>query len=75
MKKNFLVTGAGGFIGGHQVKKLLSLKYDEIAVDIKTKKYWFQSFKKTKNLSLDLKRIQKFLKNYKECNLCNEFSM
>ena len=31
----FLVAGAGGFIGGHLVKRLLNLGYEVIAVDNK----------------------------------------
>ena len=68
MKKNFLVTGAGGFIGGHLVNRLLSLNHNVIAVDIKPKKYWFQSFKKAKNLSLDLKDYKNCLKITKNVN-------
>ena len=52
--KTVLVAGAGGFIGGHLVSKLLKKKYKVICVDIKPIKKWFQVFKKTKNHSLDL---------------------
>ena len=33
-----LVTGAGGFIGGHLIKELLERGYSVRAVDIKKKK-------------------------------------
>ena len=40
--KKILVVGAGGFIGGHLVKKLLNSKNKIVATDIKPKEYWFQ---------------------------------
>ena len=42
--KRILVVGAGGFIGGHLVKKLLNNKNKIVATDIKPKEYWFQDF-------------------------------
>ena len=44
MIKNILVAGAGGFIGGHLVSKLLESNYNVIAVDIKPYENWFQLF-------------------------------
>ena len=56
--KKILVVGAGGFIGGHLVKRLLNDENFIIATDIKPKEYWFQDFEKTKNYySLDMKEI------------------
>ena len=52
--KKILVTGAGGFIGGHLVKELLSQKYSIRAVDIKDKSEWFQTFSSAENFSLDM---------------------
>jgi nucleoside-diphosphate-sugar epimerase len=52
--KNYLVIGAGGFIGGHLVRRLLNDGFNVRAVDIKPLKLWFQSFKKSKNFSLDM---------------------
>ena len=49
-----LVTGAGGFIGGHIVKKLLSQGHRVRAVDIKPFDEWFQHFKNAENFSKDL---------------------
>jgi len=43
--KTALVCGAGGFIGGHMVKRLLDEGYKVIAVDIKSKKDWYQVHK------------------------------
>ena len=57
-----LVAGAGGFIGGHLVKKLIDEKYEVTAVDIKPLDLWFQKFDNVKNYSFDLKNI----------NHCNE---
>lgn len=51
-----VVCGAGGFIGGHLVKHLLSEGVDVIrAVDIKPLGEWYQVTKGVENLSLDLK--------------------
>ena len=56
--KKILVTGAGGFIGGHLVKRLLSLGYEVTAVDKKPIDKWFQIFENCKNFQLDLKLIE-----------------
>jgi len=54
-KKTILVTGAGGFIGGHMVKHLLSKgEYLIRAVDIKNIDEWHQKFDNAENISLDL---------------------
>ena len=50
-----LVTGAGGFIGGHMVAELRSKGYRSIrAVDIKPLDEWYQVFGDVDNLTLDL---------------------
>ena len=49
-----LVTGAGGFIGGHLIKRLLNDGYNVTGADIKPLDYWFQKFDKVKNFSMDL---------------------
>lgn len=51
----YLVTGAGGFIGGHLVKKLLKQGHEITCVDIKPLEFWFQNFDSCENYSLDLK--------------------
>ena len=40
----YLIVGAGGFIGGHLVKKLINSGHKVRAVDIKPKELWFQDF-------------------------------
>ena len=56
--KKILVVGAGGFIGGHLVKKLLREGNSIKAVDIKPKEFWFQEFENVENhFSLDMKDI------------------
>jgi GDP-D-mannose 3',5'-epimerase len=49
-----VVTGAGGFIGGHLVRDLLSRGADVRAVDAKPLDEWFQIFPEADNLVLDL---------------------
>jgi GDP-D-mannose 3', 5'-epimerase len=50
-----LVTGAGGFIGGHMVANLRRQGYRNIrAVDIKPFDEWYQLFDDVENLQLDL---------------------
>lgn len=44
MKKQILVAGAGGFIGGFLVKRLLNDGHDVIAADIKPLNEWHQIF-------------------------------
>ena len=56
--KKILVVGAGGFIGGHLVNKLLKNGNSIVAADIKPKEYWFQDFDNVENhYSLDMKDI------------------
>lgn len=51
-----LVTGAGGFIGGHLVAALRGLGFRRLrAVDIKPLSEWFQRFDDVENLTLDLR--------------------
>ncbi|HXX15049.1 MAG TPA: NAD-dependent epimerase/dehydratase family protein [Candidatus Eremiobacteraceae bacterium] len=50
-----VVTGAGGFIGGHLVSALRARGHRAIrAVDIKPARDWYQRFDDVENLSLDL---------------------
>jgi nucleoside-diphosphate-sugar epimerase len=53
-----LVTGAGGFIGGHLVDELRRRGHQRIrAVDIKPAGEWYQRFPDVDNHSLDLSRL------------------
>lgn len=53
-----VVTGAGGFIGGHLVKSLLADSENQVvAVDLKPLGDWYQLFETAENLVLDLRRI------------------
>ncbi len=54
MKKNIVVTGAGGFIGGHLVNDLRQQGNKVRAVDIKPLEEWYQHFDDVENLQLDL---------------------
>ena len=57
--KKILVVGAGGFIGGHLVNKLIKDGNIIIAADIKPREHWFQEFEKAKNYySIDMKEIE-----------------
>jgi nucleoside-diphosphate-sugar epimerase len=50
-----LVTGAGGFIGGHLVADLLDQGYERVrAVDIKPFEHWYQVLPRAENLQRDL---------------------
>src|SRR5688572_8755509 len=53
-----VVTGAGGFIGGHLIADLRRQGYRRLrAVDIKPLDGWYQRFDDVENLSLDLSEI------------------
>ena len=53
-----LVAGAGGFIGGWLVHRLLELGFRRVrAVDLKQTTDWYQIFPETENLVLDLRDI------------------
>src|SRR3954468_24150181 len=50
-----VVTGAGGFIGGHLIADLRRQGYTRLrAVDIKPLADWYQRFDEVENLPLDL---------------------
>jgi len=47
--KKALVCGAGGFIGGHMVKRLLDEGYEVVGVDIKVGFDWYQTHDRCKS--------------------------
>ena len=53
-----LVTGAGGFIGGHLVSNLLMQGFDVRATDIKPFENWYQFHPNAKNESRDLSKLE-----------------
>jgi GDP-D-mannose 3', 5'-epimerase len=53
-----LVTGAGGFIGGHLVSRLVSQGLEVVAVDIKNTNDWYQISSDSRNIVLDMSRIE-----------------
>lgn len=57
-QRHILVTGAGGFIGGHLVKALLSQGHRVRAVDKKPQWQWYQRFPQAENLTLNLEDKQ-----------------
>ena len=63
-----LVCGAGGFIGGHVVKRLLHQGQKVRAVDIKDTNNWFQLHEDAENISLDLKDNNNCFKVLENCN-------
>src|SRR2546421_6732159 len=55
---NVVVTGAGGFIGGHLVASLLRDGHESVrAVDIKPSGDWYQCFAEADNRQLDLRHV------------------
>ena len=63
----FLIVGAGGFIGGHLVSRLLKEKKHKIrAVDLKPLELWFQKFDNVENFSLDMQEYENCIKMSKD---------
>jgi len=57
MNKSVVVTGGGGFIGGHLVKHLLEQGHTVRSVDIKPLDEWFQVHDGVDNMVADLKDL------------------
>lgn len=53
MKKKILITGGGGFIGGHLVNYYHKKGFKILTVDVKNKKSWFQINPNVKNIKAD----------------------
>ena len=60
--KKYLVVGAGGFIAGHLVKRLIDLNAKVIAVDLKPFDFWFQKFEEVESFSLDMQEYENCMK-------------
>jgi nucleoside-diphosphate-sugar epimerase len=59
MKKTIVVCGAGGFIGGHLVSKLMQeSNFSVRAVDQKPFEQWYQKFDQAENMVLDLQEME-----------------
>lgn len=55
MEERVVITGAGGFIGGHLVGYLLSKGYkDIVAADVKPLDSWYQKYENVENVSTDV---------------------
>jgi len=54
-----LVTGGGGFIGGHLVKRWLAKGHEVRSVDIKPFEEWYQVSPEAENVQADMKLIDK----------------
>ncbi len=59
---NYLIAGAGGFIGGHLTQRLLDTGHSVRCVDVKPTNMWFQLHEGSENLSLDLQSYENCLK-------------
>ena len=55
--KKVLVAGAGGFIGGYLIKRLMSEGATIVAADIKPIEFWFQIFEENENHQLNLQEL------------------
>jgi len=56
-EQRILVTGAGGFIGGHLVASLIADGENVRAVDVKPESDWYQVHPEAENNVLDLRRL------------------
>ena len=56
--KKILVTGAGGFIGGHLVAYLTANNFQVRAVDVKPLSNWYRMSNTAENIQLDLSMIE-----------------
>ena len=66
--KKIVVAGAGGFIGGHLVKEIISKGNKVQAVDIKPLNEWYQVSEEADNLVLDLRLRENCFKAVNDYN-------
>ena len=58
-RRLIVVTGAGGFIGGHVIARLRREGHTRVrAVDVKSFDEWYQRFDNVENLQLDLQKAE-----------------
>jgi GDP-D-mannose 3',5'-epimerase len=68
MNELILVTGAGGFIGGHLVAKLLQEGHRVRAVDKKPQWQWYQRFPTAENLTMNLQEKSACIRAVNGCD-------
>lgn len=68
MNESILVTGAGGFIGGHLVANLLQEGHRVRAVDKKPQWQWYQKLPTAENLTLNLEEQDACLRAVNGCD-------
>jgi nucleoside-diphosphate-sugar epimerase len=69
MKEKVVITGAGGFIGGHLVSYLLSKGYkDIVAADVKPLESWYQKYENVENVSTDVSIFENCVRITKGAN-------
>ncbi|MEM1353507.1 MAG: NAD-dependent epimerase/dehydratase family protein [Planctomycetota bacterium] len=66
-QKTVLVTGGGGFIGGHLVSYLRAKGHQVRSVDIKPINEWYQVFDDVDNLVADMKDLSECRKAVESC--------
>ena len=74
MNETILVAGAGGFIGGHLVGRLLQEGHRVRAVDNKPESHWYQCFPAAENLRLNLEEKTACLAAVEGCDQVYNFA-